>query len=93
MFIRLREMTSARCQSMAHIAIYVNLYTIMRAVPPSTCNVVLLGPLLEHLIISKPLDRIHIWSDDRYGSKGFLSTIPTPTHGMKIKVTDLKVYS
>ena len=40
MFIRLRELTSASCQSMAHIAIYVNLHTRLRAVRPSTCNVV-----------------------------------------------------
>ena len=32
------------------------------------------------------MDRIHIWSDDRYGSNVFLSTIPTPTHGQKVKV-------
>ena len=29
-FIRLRELTIASCQSMAHIAIYVNLYTRIR---------------------------------------------------------------
>ena len=42
MFIPLRELTSVSCQSMAHIAIhvYVNLYTRIRAVRPSTCNVV-----------------------------------------------------
>ena len=40
MCIRLQELTSASCQGMAHIAIYVNLYTKIRAVPPSTCNVV-----------------------------------------------------
>ena len=39
-YICLRELTSASCQSMAHIAIYVNLYIRIRAVPPSTCNVV-----------------------------------------------------
>ena len=39
------------------------------------------------------MDRIHIWSDDRYGSKDFPSTIPTPTHGLKVKVTDLEGYS
>ena len=39
------------------------------------------------------MDRIHIWSDDRYGSKDFLITIPTPTYGPKVKVTDLEVYS
>ena len=31
MFIGLQELTSASCQSMAHIAIYVNLYTRIRA--------------------------------------------------------------
>ena len=61
MLIRLRELTSASCQSMAHIAIhvYVNLYTRIRAVrvlPRVTSCVTLLGTLLEHLIISKPLD-------------------------------------
>ena len=40
MFIRLRELTSASCQSMAHAAIYVNQYTRIRAVCPSMCNVV-----------------------------------------------------
>ena len=39
MAIRLRELTSASCQSMAYIATYVNLYTRIRAVLPSTCNV------------------------------------------------------
>ena len=34
------ELTSASCMSMAHIAVYVNLYTRLRAVRPSTCNVV-----------------------------------------------------
>ena len=32
------ELTSASCQSMVHIAIYVNLYTRIRAVRPSTCT-------------------------------------------------------
>ena len=40
MYIRLWELTSASCQSMAHIAIYVNLYTRIKAVPPSMCNIV-----------------------------------------------------
>ena len=35
MFIRLWELTSASCQSMVHIAIYVNLYTRIRAVRPN----------------------------------------------------------
>ena len=57
MFIRLQELTRASCQRMAHIAMYVNLYTRIRAVRPSTCNVVRNAfGLLEHLIISKPLD-------------------------------------
>ena len=47
--------TSVSCQSMAHIAVYVNLYTRIR--PRVTSCVTLLGTLLEHLIISKPLDR------------------------------------
>ena len=46
-----------QCQSMAHICIhvYVNVYTRIRADRLSTC-VTLLGTLLKHLIISKPLD-------------------------------------
>ena len=47
-FILLHELTSASCQSMAHIAIYVNLHTIIRAVRPSTCNVVRIA--FGHLI-------------------------------------------
>ena len=39
------------------------------------------------------MDRIHIWSDDSYGSNVFLRTFPTPTHGLKVKVADLEVYS
>ena len=44
-------------QSMANIAIYVNLYTRIRSVLPFTCNVMrnAFGTLLEHLIISKHL--------------------------------------
>ena len=53
MFIRLRELISASYQNMAHIAIYVNLYTRIR--PRVTSCVTLLGTLLEHLIISKHL--------------------------------------
>ena len=61
MFIRLRELTSASCQNMAHIAIYryLNLYIRKRAARPSTRNVVrnAFGHLIiEHLIISKPMD-------------------------------------
>ena len=40
MFIHLRKLTSASCQNMAHMAIYVNVHTRIRAVRPSTCNVV-----------------------------------------------------
>ena len=50
MFIRLRELTSASCQSMAHIAIYVNLYIRIKVVCPSTRNVV--PNAFEHLIIA-----------------------------------------
>ena len=78
MFIRLRELTSASCQSLAHTAIYryVNLYicTRIRAARP-TCNVVrnALGHLIiEHLIISKPMD------GSGMGPK-FLS-VPSPPH-------------
>ena len=92
MFIRLRELTSASCQCMAHIAIYVNLYTRIRAVPPSVRNA--LGHLIRAPHSPNPwMDRIHLWSDDRYGFKVFLSTIPTPNHGLKVKVTDSEVYS
>ena len=58
MFIRLRELTSAGCQSIAMYR-YVNLYTRIRAARPSTCNVVrnAFGHLImEHLIIPKPMD-------------------------------------
>ena len=52
-----------------------------------------LSASFEHLIISQSFDgSIQIWSDDRYRPKVFLSTIPTPIHGLKVKVTDLEVY-
>ena len=37
-FIGLWELNSGSCQSMVHIAVYVNLYTRRRAVRPSTCT-------------------------------------------------------
>ena len=81
MFIRLRELTSDSCQSMANIAIYVNLYTRIRAVRPSTCNV--MCNTFGHLIRAP-----HYFQTDV-----FLSTIPTLTHGLTVKVRDLEVYS
>ena len=68
--------------------------TTLGFLPHVMSCVTLLGTLLEYLIISKPwMDRIHMWSDVRYGSKDFLNTIPIPTYGLKVKVTDLDVYS
>ena len=32
----------------------------------------------------------HVWYDDRYSSKILHSTIPTPLHDLKVKVTDLE---
>ena len=77
-------LTSASCQSMAYIAIYryVNLYTRIRAVRPSTCNAVryaFVHLIIEHLIISKRTDGSDSYMVcDRYGSKVFISTISTP---------------
>ena len=36
------------------------------------------------------IDLIYILYDDRYWSKILCSTIPTPSHGLKVKVTDLE---
>ena len=42
--------------------------------------------------ISKPLDGFGLcWYDDRHWSKILLSTISTPIHDLKIKVTDLEL--
>ena len=65
MFIRLRELISASCQSIAHITVYVNLYTIIKAVRPSTCKVVrnAFGHLIRaphHFQTLGWMDRIHI---------------------------------
>ena len=68
MLIRLRELTSASCQSMTHISKSVH--------PRVTSCVTLLGTLLEHLIIFKPFDASN--SDDRYGSKVFSQYHPHP---------------
>ena len=35
------------------------------------------------------MDLVHVCYDDRYWSKILLSTIPTPMHGLKVKVTGL----
>ena len=35
------------------------------------------------------MDLVHVWYDDRYRSKILHSTIPTPIHDLKVKVTDL----
>ena len=37
------------------------------------------------------MDLVHAWYDDRYWSKILHSTIPTPVHDLKVKVTDLKL--
>ena len=35
---------------------------------------------------------VHVWYDDRYGSKILHSTIPTPIHDLKVKVTDFRTF-
>ena len=37
------------------------------------------------------MDLVYIWYDDRDRSKILISTIPTPMHDLKIKVTDLEI--
>ena len=37
------------------------------------------------------MDLVHVWYDDRYWSKFFCSTIHTPIHDLKVKVTDFYV--
>ena len=37
------------------------------------------------------MDLVYIWYDDRYWSKILFSTIPTPIHALKVKVTDLEL--
>ena len=37
------------------------------------------------------IDLVYIWYDDRYWSKILFSTIPTPMHDLKVKVTDLEL--
>ena len=37
------------------------------------------------------MDLVHVWFDDRYWSKILHSTIPTPIHDLKVKVTDLQL--
>ena len=37
------------------------------------------------------MDLVYIWYDDRYWSKILFSTIPTPMHDLKVKVTDLEL--
>ena len=37
------------------------------------------------------MDLVYVWYDDRQWSKILLSTIPTPMHDLKVKVTDLEL--
>ena len=37
------------------------------------------------------MDLVHVWCDDRYWSKILHSSIPTPIHDFKVKVTDLEL--
>ena len=44
------------------------------------------------VFFAKPsMDFIHLWRDDRALSKILHSTIPTPVHDLKVKVTDLEL--
>ena len=65
MFIHLWELTSASCQSMTHIAIYVNLYTRIRAVRSTTCNVV--RNAFGHLIRAPHYSQTLGWIGFMYG--------------------------
>ena len=47
-----------------------------------------LGP---HYFKIHLLDLVHVCYDDRCWSKILLSTIPTPMHDIKVKVTDLEL--
>ena len=88
MLIRLQELNTASCQIMANTPIYVNLsiylYTIIRAVCPSTCNV--MHNTFGHLISAPHHFRTLGWIGFMYGlmigmgPKFFLSSIPTPPH-------------
>ena len=37
------------------------------------------------------MDLVHVCYDDKYWSKILHSTIPTPIHDLKVKVTDLEL--
>ena len=37
------------------------------------------------------MDLVYVWYDDRHWSKILLSTILTPMHDFKVKVTDLEL--
>ena len=38
------------------------------------------------------MDLVYIWYGARYWSKILFSTIPTPMHDLKVKVTDFNFY-
>ena len=37
------------------------------------------------------MDLVYVWYDDSHWSKILLSTIPTPMHDLKVKVTDFEL--
>ena len=59
------DQCSTSCQSMAHIAIFVNMYTLIRPVRPSTCNVV--RNIYEHLIREPDYFQTLGWNRFIYG--------------------------
>ena len=81
----------------SYICKSIYLYTIIKAVRPPTYNVV--RNAFGHLIRAPHHFQTLGWTGFIYGlmigmgPKCFLSTMPTPTHCLKIKVTDLEVYS
>ena len=99
MFIHLHELTSASCKSMAHIAIYVYLHTIIRDVRPSTSQCKVVRNAFGHLIRAPHHFQTLGWIGFIYGlmigmgPKFFSVPSPPLTHRLKFKVTDLEVYS
>ena len=58
--------------------------------PPAST---VLRKVFKTSLFQNPLmDFVYIWYDDRYLSKILFSTIPTPMHDLKVKVTDLELF-
>ena len=61
------------------------------ALASASTNVICVKVFKTSLFPNPLMDLVYVWYNDRYWSKILFSTIPTPIHDLKVKVTDLEL--